>query len=160
MTLADRIAVMKAGRIIQIGAPSEVYERPRTRFISNFLGSSNFFEGKVLGCQDGLARLQVGPGFVLAAGCERPLDAGAEMSLVVRPEKIRIFEEDPALPNCLRAQVVHLVYMGTSTTYLLQPEEGERIMAFDQNEGSKPDFEIGQQIFAAWDPDSCFLLDE
>ncbi len=160
MTLSDRIAVMKAGKIIQVGAPSEVYERPLTRFISNFLGSSNFFEGTVLDCGDGLAKLEVSPDLTLQAACERSASPGTYLTLAVRPEKIRLFTNPPDLSNCIAARVVHLVYMGTSTTYLLQPEAGERITVFAQNEGSKPDFQIGAQVYAAWDSDSCFLLKE
>lgn len=160
MTLSDRIAVMKSGRIIQVGAPSEVYERPLTRFISNFLGSSNFFEGTLLGCEGKRAMLQVRPGLTLQAACEKQASPGTHLTLAVRPEKIRLYANPPALPNCLPAKVVHLVYMGTSTTYLLQPEAGERITVFAQNEGSKPDFQTGVQVYAAWDPDSCFLLED
>jgi spermidine/putrescine transport system ATP-binding protein len=160
MTLSDRIAVMKAGSIIQIGRPSEVYERPLTRFISNFLGSSNFFEGELLSCEAGFARLQVRPNLVLTASCEASKSYPAAITLAVRPEKIHLYSQPPGLPNCIAARVVHLVYMGTSTTYLLQPELGERITVFAQNEGSKPDYDLDSLVYAAWDPDSCFLLKE
>lgn len=165
MTLADRIAVMKSGKIVQIGRPSEVYERPYSRFVSNFLGSSNFFEGELAGCESGQAKVKISDDILLTAECGKTISLQKKVVLVVRPEKIRLFNEKPALENCISARVVHLVYMGTSTTYLLQPEFGpqtaaERITVFDQNERSKPDFEIGEQVYAAWDPDSCFLLEE
>jgi spermidine/putrescine ABC transporter ATP-binding subunit len=160
MTLSDRIAVMKEGQIIQIGYPSEVYERPLTKFISNFLGSSNFFEGSLESCEKGLARVQVRPELVFTAGCDVPLSVGQPLTLAVRPEKVRLFSRVPDLPNVIPAKVEHLVYMGTSTTYLLQPEQGERITVFAQNEGSTPDFELGERVYAAWEPDSCFLLQE
>ena len=162
MTLADRIAVMRAGRIIQIGTPGEVYERPHTRFISNFLGNSNFFAGRLLDCRDGLAHLQAEDGPVLVTGCDRLYPPGAPLTLVVRPEKIRLYRGQPPenLQNRLEAQVVHRVYMGTSTTYLLQPAAGERVTVFAQNEGSRPAFETGETVTAAWEADACFLLDE
>ncbi len=184
MTLADRIAVMRSGKIIQIGPPSQVYERPRTRFVSNFLGSSNFFDGELLACENGQAAVRAAGDLILQAPCSEPMPAERKVVLVVRPEKIRLFTEKPALPNCIPARVVHLVYMGTSTTYLLEPQTGEgaaglgvkteqiteprtaaetsinRITAFDQNERSRPDFSLDQQVYAAWDADSCFLLEE
>ena len=170
MTLADRIAVMRSGKIIQIGPPSEVYERPHTRFVSNFLGSSNFFEGELLSCENGLAKVKISPDLLLTAGCGKTISPQKKVVLVVRPEKIRLFQEKPDFPNCIPARVVHLVYMGTSTTYLLQPEFGhqsageqltvERITVFDQNERSKPDFTLGEQVYAAWDAESCFILEE
>jgi spermidine/putrescine ABC transporter ATP-binding subunit len=169
MTLADRIAVMKEGQIIQIGPPGEVYERPRTRFVSNFLGSSNFFSGEMLNCVDGRADVRVREDLILSAECGGDIPAGKRVLLVVRPEKIRLFAEKPALPNCIPARVAHLVYMGTSTTYLLSPDfegepsksgEPERITVFDQNERSRPDFTLEQRVYAAWSADSCFLLED
>ena len=88
------------------------------------------------------------------------MDRGPDITLAVRPEKVRLFTKPPELPNVIPVEVVHLVYMGTSTTYILQPAGGERINAFCQNERQEPEFKLGDKIYAAWGPDSCFLLED
>ena len=160
MTLSDRIAVMNAGRIVQVGESSEVYERPRTRFISSFLGQSNFFTGRLLAAADSIARVKVRDGLELQGSLGEDTPTGPAVTLAVRPEKVRLSTEPSRLPNAVAARVVHRVYMGTSTTYLLQPEAGERITAFCQNERRKPQFDIGDQVYAAWETESCFLVEE
>ena len=160
MTLSDRIAVMKAGQIIQTGTPTEIYERPQTEFISNFLGSSNFFRGKLLSIENELAKVAFSPEITLECRWQAPLQSGAEITLAVRPEKVRIFSQRPPLPNIIPARVIHLVYMGTSTTYLLERQDGERITTFSQNEKTEPEFGLGDQVYAAWEAASCFLLKE
>ena len=160
MTLSDRIAVMNAGRIVQVGESSEVYERPRTRFISSFLGQSNFFTGRLLAAENDVARVEARAGLVLQGSLGGAAPPGPEVTLAVRPEKVRLSTEPSRLPNFVATRVVHRVYMGTSTTYLLQPEAGERITAFCQNERRKPQFDIGDQVYAAWETESCFLVEE
>ena len=160
MTLSDRIAVMNAGRIVQVGESSEVYERPRTRFISSFLGQSNFFTGRLLATVDGIARVKVRDGLELHGSLGDAVPPGPEVTLAVRPEKVRLSTEPSRRPNAVAARVVHRVYMGTSTTYLLQPEAGDRITAFCQNEHRKPQFAIDDPVYAAWETESCFLVEE
>lgn len=160
MTLSDRIAVMHTGRIIQVGEPNQVYERPKNRFVSNFLGSSNFFTGRLVEVRDGIAILQVNEEVSLFVHVEKSRQTGSQTTLAVRPEKMRLFSERPEMPNVIPAEVVHLVYMGTSSTYLVQPTFGERLSVFSQNEGEKPRFDVGDHVYLAWESQSCFLLDE
>lgn len=159
MTLSDRIAVMKSGRIMQIGKPSEVYERPWTKFVCTFLGNSNLFPGKLVVQKNDIARVEFEKGLILQAACSEEKFVGQDITLAVRPEKIRLYTEPPELKNIISAEVMHLVYTGTSTTYLLQPEKGERITAFCQNERRSPQYGIGDHVYAAWETESCFILD-
>ena len=129
MVLADRIAVMDAGRITQIGPPAEVYEAPATRQVAEFLGDINIFEAKVEGVEPPMARLS-------AEGCafwvqdEDCLPKGAQVLLSVRPEKMRIgLDKPPAqTPNVIAGKVWDIGYLGDWTTYVVQigPATGSR----------------------------------
>ena len=93
LTLSDRVAIMNGGRIEQMGTPRELYERPATDFVANFLGVSNIFEGRVIGRQDGEARVAIGP-IQVSVAWEPGLEAGGPVRVAVRPEKIRLGAPD------------------------------------------------------------------
>lgn len=160
LTLADRIAVMDKGRICQIGQPELVYERPNTLFVSNFLGQSNVFAGRLVSIQNQMGMMKTDDGIQLYSSWLRKKRVGEDVILVVRPEKVKIATTPPASLNVIPARIVHRVYLGTSTTYLMQPEQGEQITAFVQNEQSQPAYEVGQKVYAYWDPENCFLLED
>ena len=160
LTLSDRIAVMDKGAICQIGQPEQVYERPSTLFVSNFLGQSNAFSGKLesLDGQDGVVRTESGLQFHTVWTREKQV--GQAVILVVRPEKVKLATQPPQEGNRLPVKIIHRVYLGTSTTYLMQPEAGGTLLAFVQNEHSQPAFEVGQKVFAWWEAENCFLLED
>lgn len=123
--LSDRIAVMNEGRIVQMGKPRDVYSRPHDRFVANFLGDSNIFQGQ-LKRQDGIARLAVGDGFLLALP---PADHGEadQAYVMVRPDKIEISARSaPPLhstdASCtrLKGRIVGTSYLGATTTYSVE----------------------------------------
>jgi spermidine/putrescine transport system ATP-binding protein len=158
LTLSDRIAVMNNGAICQVGQPEHVYERPETLFVSNFLGQSNTFIGK-LGSMEGQTGLvETDIGVLLRSDWCRGKKPGDPVILVVRPEKVKLTPESPTFENAIPAAIVHRAYLGTSTTYLLQPKQGDRITAFIQNERNHPAFEVGQNVYASWEAENCFLL--
>jgi spermidine/putrescine ABC transporter ATP-binding subunit len=129
LTLSDRIAIIDQGRVVQIGAPHEVYERPRSVFAASFLGDANFFSATAVGPQE--VRLDDG---TLLSTAER-LPAGA-VTLAVRPEKILLLPVAAAipaeLPNRLRGRIAQLIYAGSSTTYLVE-FAGGTLKAFARN---------------------------
>lgn len=160
MTLSDRIAVMKDGNIAQIGTPSEVYERPRTKFIATFLGDSNFFSGQIVEQTGDRIRVNLAPDLVLEARTQAGIELNRETIFAVRPEKIFLCAQQPNGFNAVPAKVLHRVYMGTCTNYILQPAVGERISVFSQNESRQPAFAVNDRVYAAWEMDSIFLLNE
>src|SRR3989337_734170 len=89
LTMSDRIAVMNRGRLLQVGTPSEIYERPADRFVADFIGESNFLEGVLLGQDGGRARVALDTLQVSSAYAERPR-VGQAVAVAVRPEKIRL----------------------------------------------------------------------
>jgi ABC-type Fe3+/spermidine/putrescine transport system ATPase subunit len=88
--LSDRIAVMKDGRIVQCGAPAELYARPNSRFVARFLGESNVLAGRVERVEGGQVRLRLADGAIVAGTSETVFAPGAAVELMVRPEKIEL----------------------------------------------------------------------
>jgi spermidine/putrescine ABC transporter ATP-binding subunit len=160
LTLSDRIAVMDKGAICQIGQPEQVYERPSTLFVSNFLGQSNAFPGRLAALEGQTGKVETESGLHLITTWTRNKQVGEAVILVVRPEKVKLAAQPPQGANHLQVSIVHRVYLGTSTTYLMQPEKGATLLAFVQNEQSQPAYEVGQKVFAYWEAENCFLLED
>src|SRR5690606_32774149 len=114
ITMSDRSAIMRAGRIEQVGTPAEIYERPAPRFVAEFLGWSNFLRGRVEpGAHGGLQlRTEAGPVVALAGGV--PAGAGSAADLVVRPERLSCVPAagDGADPGAIQATATQVVYVG------------------------------------------------
>jgi spermidine/putrescine ABC transporter ATP-binding subunit len=130
LTLSDRVAIMNAGKIEQMGTPRELYERPATDFAANFLGVSNIFDGRVAGRDGEDALVTIGPIQVRVAW-EAGLEVGGSIRVAVRPEKIRLGprSEQGGLP----ARVRHVVYLGATTHFYLNRPEGQSIVVHVQN---------------------------
>lgn len=138
LTMSDRIAVMNEGRILQIGAPAEIYERPRSRFVADFIGQTNFLDGTVVGGADGFAELEVaGSGVVRAQVPDGvDLDLGSAATVAVRPEKARFVTEGdlPVGVNVLSGVVAEVIYLGTHTQFVVELPGGGRLTVHRQNE--------------------------
>ncbi|MCS6906390.1 MAG: ABC transporter ATP-binding protein [Anaerolineales bacterium] len=160
LTLADRIAVMDRGRICQVGEPALVYERPANLFVSNFLGQSNVFRGIISHIEAEFARIQTEQGYQLVSAWRKNKRLGEAAVLVVRPEKVRLATQPTGSANEVRGKVIHRIYLGTNTTYLVELEGGEVITAFVQNRSPRAAFELGEVVYASWEAENCFLLDE
>jgi spermidine/putrescine transport system ATP-binding protein len=161
MTMADTIAVMNAGRVEQQGSPEDLYERPATAYVANFLGQSNLLDATVLGSEgDGLVVEVHGRRLVVPAG-----PAGARsgrLQVGVRPEKIAITAEDGAAVRPGRNSLVGLVtdasFTGLSTQYLVRTPWDQELMVFAQNTGSDSRLRPGAPVLLSWDPRYTFAL--
>ncbi len=157
LTLSDRVAIMNGGRIEQMGTPRELYERPATDFVANFLGVSNIFEGRVIARQeDGQACVAIGPVRV-SIGWEPGLEVGAPVRLAVRPEKIRLGPPDE--PGGLTGRLRHVVYLGATTHFYLEGPDGAPLVVHVQN--VSPDTGLwapGDQVSCHLEPRSIFVL--
>jgi len=162
MTMADTIAVMHAGRIEQLGSPVELYERPVTPFVANFLGQSNLLHGRVEQRDGEHAALSVGDAKVRIPASA--LNGGSSAHIGVRPEKIRLHADDSAVPdtyNRLAGTVVDASYVGVSTQYLVATRGGPRVMVYEQNveRASKAELRApGEDVVLAWSPDHSFVV--
>jgi spermidine/putrescine transport system ATP-binding protein len=164
MSMADTIAVMNGGRIEQAGSATDLYERPQTAFVANFLGISNLVDAHVRAVNNGLSRVETHDGADLNVPSERCGPHGTdEVRVGVRPEKIRLFpagEDVPSGSNILRGKVVVAAFLGTSIQYVIHTGGGEELNVFTQNtEGSEPDsLGVGRDVQLAWSPEHTFVV--
>jgi len=149
MTMADGIAIMNAGKIEQLGAPADLYERPQTAFVASFLGISNLLPGTV-----------TGPGTVrLAEGTEVRVPPEAlngrtgKVAVGVRPEKIRVGHVEE---NRLTGRLLETAYVGVATQYVLETRAGN-VSVYVQN--SDPGTRDQAPAEISWSPDSTFVVD-
>ena len=156
LVMSDRIAVMRSGRIEQVGLPDEVYERPKTRFVAAFLGRSNFLPARPhpLGAETPLGPLRL----------KAPL--AREALLAIRPEKIRLYPAQggvPARENLVRAVVEEIVYTGAENQYYLRAGEG-RLLAYtlnqDLQEPGAEEFGYGEEVLCYLPPENLVVVHE
>jgi spermidine/putrescine transport system ATP-binding protein len=161
MTMADTIAVMNAGRIEQLGNPTELYESPDTAYVANFLGQSNLIRATVTGKSGDDVLLDVRGSRLTVPAARRQGDAN-ELLIGVRPEKIRIGAEDEKVPdgqNVLRGGIVtDASFTGVSTQYLVQLPWGQEVMVFAQNLGGGGRVALGSTVTLSFDPAHAFAL--
>ncbi len=162
MTMADTIAVMNAGLIEQMGAPSELYENPRTTFVANFLGQSNLIEGRITARAGDVITVEI-HGNSVSVPTDRSHTEGDRGWVGIRPEKVLIGEvgaELDAPGNTIPGGVVtDISFVGVSTQYLVKMPWGQELTVFQQNTGRTHLFRTGEQVELSWRPDYAFLLD-
>jgi spermidine/putrescine transport system ATP-binding protein len=165
MTMADTIAVMNAGVIEQMGAPSELYENPRTTFVANFLGQSNLVEGTIKGPDGDTVSIDMQGTIVSVPSARVHTDANVgDLAWVgIRPEKVLVAEvgqEIDAPGNSIPGGVVTDVsFVGVSTQYLVRMPWGQELQVFEQNTGRRRLFRQGEPVDVSWRPEYAFLLD-
>ena len=162
MITADRIAVMRAGQIVQIGRPADVYEAPNSRYVADFIGDVNVFEATVIQAGDNLVRLGTpanAAGFEALA--DAPLATGTTVWLAVRPEKIAVSQE-PNAPgaNQLSGRVADIGYLGDWTIYLVELEGGRTVRAARANASRLVDRPIDwdDTVWLSFTPDAAVVL--
>ena len=148
--LSDRIAVMHRGRIEQLGAPREIYERPATRFVAHFIGASTVLRGRAVAAD----RVTVASAtLVVTSG--RPLAVGADVELAIRPERVRL-STGPG-DNVLEARIEGLVYQGAQTDMTARLSDGQR-MLLSVREPAPAQLAAGQTVRMHLPPDAFMVL--
>ncbi len=155
LALSHEIAVMNEGRIQQIASPRDIYERPASAFVADFVGSTNFLDGSVLGPEPGdghyRVRTEIGDLSVLAT---EPLRADEKVLLSVRPEDVDLAEARPEGANVREGKVDQKVFLGECVDF--QVKLGERTLLSRRHPSLRTP--IGQPIFVRLDPDKCVAL--
>ncbi|MCX8507263.1 MAG: ABC transporter ATP-binding protein, partial [Rhodobacteraceae bacterium] len=152
LTMSDRIAVMKSGRILQVGTPREIYNYPAQRFVADFIGDTNFIEAVV----DGAEVILPGGGRMPAQGAGQGVTAG-NVSLAVRPEHATI--EVPAADSPLSGALQNIVYSGTDTHFHVTLADGARFVVRQQNRPDQAlDLSLGQKVGVRFAPDAARIL--
>jgi spermidine/putrescine transport system ATP-binding protein len=162
LTMSDRLVVMNEGRIEQLGSPREVYERPRTRFVAGFIGTSNLIAGTVDRIEGTMAMLSAGQdeSVVVPDALRVGAVVGKALELTVRPEKIVLSTAAPAGDRCrVRGRVSEVVYLGTSTQYAVHTADGSDLLVFRQNASDSSDVaERGEDVWLSWRPEHSLAL--
>ncbi len=159
MTLSTRIGVMDAGRIVQVGEPREIYERPDNKFVADFIGTVNLFAGKVdAGAPDLMRITSAGAGPILV----RPsggLTAGQDVWVAVRPEKISLSRDRPDDDNVVPATVQDYAYMGDMTIFKVKLDSGETVKVTQTNlEHDKRPIVWDEKVWLGWDAGAGVVL--
>ncbi len=162
MTMADTVAVMNAGGIEQMGAPSELYENPRSTFVANFLGQSNLIEGTITSRAADVVSVDM-HGISVSIPTDRSHAPGDRGWVGIRPEKVLIGDVGEVLDapgNTIPGGVVSDVsFVGVSTQYLVRMPWGQELQVFSQNTGRTRIFGVGDEVELSWRPEYAFLLD-
>jgi spermidine/putrescine transport system ATP-binding protein len=162
MTMADTVAVMNAGRIEQLGAPLELYERPTTTFVANFLGQSNLFPARVRGVDGDRRAVECGGQSLAVPAGRLPDVAGPDVLVGVRPEKIQLRpdggERAPGENRLSGGVVVDASFAGVSTQYLVRLPWGQQAVVFAQNFGLGERFPTRTPVDLVWDVEHTFAL--
>ncbi len=158
--MSDRIAVMNVGRVEQVGSPREIYERPRTPFVADFIGSLNALDLRADELVGTFAMMRVGEGERLVAPVESGVKAGDSIRIAVRPEQVQIalpHEADPNGGSRLTGTVAEVVYLGMYTQFHVETPVG-RVVAHRMADEDLPPFEAGARVAVSWDPENASVL--
>jgi putrescine transport system ATP-binding protein len=163
MALATRIAVMDHGKVVQVGTPAEIYEFPRTRFIADFIGTTNFFEGTVTGVDAGQIRVHSPEaGAELLVDDRGQVSVGQQVWVALRPEKIRLSKEPPTGEriNRLKGVVAELGYLGNRSTYRIRTPSGKILTVLGKNEQRTSEWSIdwSDEVFLSWNANAAIVL--
>ena len=156
LTMSDRIGVMDAGRLLQVGSPEDIYEHPRTRMVADFIGETNFLPVVVAG--NDKATLDGGEEILVSTD----LPAGTKTTLTVRPEKMTVVaptDEPPAGMNQVPARVHRRVYLGNALSYEVDIAKVRiSVRSGDTSEAAR--FSDGDDVAVRWDPSASAALEE
>jgi spermidine/putrescine transport system ATP-binding protein len=164
LTMSDRIAVMHAGKMLQIGSPTEIYERPATRYVADFIGEANFLDGHV-SANDGMYTIvTLASGVSLSGIAQHPMSAGAPVTIAIRPEKLRLTVQPTDQLLCLPATVERVLYIGSDTRLTVSLDNGAQLDVWEQNNRSTLDrdayWQKGERGYVWWTPDNALIMAE
>ncbi len=165
LTMCDRIAVMDHGNVLQVGRPEEIYEAPRSRFVADFIGETNFLPGQITGIDGQLVAVQIDPATSAQAVTDQTdLAVGGEVTVAVRPEKITIIPEGGSLADApgdlereasktaIPGEVAFANYIGTDTRYIIRIGQKAEVVVRMQNFGAGYEtiYKPGTKVTVYW----------
>ena len=162
LTMSDRIAVMNQGRVLQMAEPRQIYDYPATRFVADFIGTTNFIDGRVISIESGMATVELDGLGTACVPDQAGLVAGQPVTLAIRPERLRL-AASPSLDqaNHLAGVLEEVIFVGNDTQYLLRFEDGARFLIREQNRSPSAGgtgYQAGQTLYANWSPAGTNVL--
>jgi spermidine/putrescine transport system ATP-binding protein len=160
LTMSDRIAVMNAGNVEQIGTPTEIYDRPASVFVAGFIGQANLWHGRQTGRTNrDYVEVEVLGSTLRARPGETTIEAGGKATLMVRPERVRISMNQPSSElAAVPATVTDLVFQGPVVRLSLAAADGSPMVAHVGPEQDLPMLRPGDQVWVGWSPDASLVL--
>jgi putrescine transport system ATP-binding protein len=164
MTLADRIGVMNAGRLVQVGTPTEIYEQPNSAWVADFIGHVNLIEGRVVSSGLGHTMIDTAAGKRLLVMDRADTAAGTGVVVAVRPEKMHIDTAAPlgSAENCFAGRVAEVGYLGGSSIYKVKLDSGDEMKVQVINRAPKAErsIEVGSQVWLTFAPEAGVVLSQ
>lgn len=158
LTMSDRMVVMNQGSIEQVGTPVDLYRKPKTPFVAQFLGHPNFLYGDVAQVNSDMVTMKTGE-YTVFAETEGEFHVGQRVALVLRAESVRLQTEPPAnRGNCIPARIEYTVYLGTNAEYEVALDGAKRIRVVEQIANGIPSFQPDERVFVTWSPDDSIVL--
>ncbi|WP_209509923.1 ABC transporter ATP-binding protein [Ruegeria sp. HKCCE4150] len=157
LSMSDRICIMREGRIVQIGSPQELYDRPNSRYVADFVGTSNFFNGKLQGASDGLFGVTLENGMQVQGVAGDGLTDGQDVCISVRPEQMKLNRKGEGL----QVEVHNRIFLGEHTEYLVTHETlGDfLVLAPRQADLTEGAFAVGDTATVSWEAAAALILD-
>ncbi len=165
LSLSDRIAVMNHGSVLQVGPPAEIYERPLTQFVADFIGECNFLPGRVTAISDGIAEVETSSALRISGTAPQPVAPGDQVMIAIRPEKVRLIEgERPSISNAFPVQIERVAYIGSDTRIIVRLPDGSSFDVWESNTISTLDpaayYAAGDKAWLTWTPQNALVLTE
>ncbi|MGB2919840.1 MAG: ABC transporter ATP-binding protein [Mycobacterium sp.] len=160
LTMSDRIAVMNAGNVDQIGTPTEIYDRPSTVFVASFIGQANLWSGRQTGrANREFVEVEVLGSTLKARPGDTTIEPGGHAALMVRPERVRVSIDAPTGDVAgVRATVRDLTFQGPVVRLLLAAPDDSEIIAHVGPEQDLPLLRPGDEVYVCWAPDASLVL--
>ena len=162
MTMADRIAVMSHGKVVQVATPAEIYEAPNCRFVADFIGDVNILDGNVTSAQSGIVEIAVDSALTLRTASSEAPAAGSRASLAIRPEKLRVTPRPPANAsvNAAEGEIWDIAYLGDMTVFHVKLKSGQVVKASSLNavRAVEEPFAYDQNVWISFDENAGVLL--
>ena len=164
LTMSDRIAVMHSGVVEQVGTPSQIYEKPTTEFVADFIGISNVFSGRLTEGNGLIYTLSTPDGLEIKALADEIGISGAT-TFMVRPERIRITLDEPGFfsrrnerdINSFCGRIEEIVYLGTVIQFIVNLND-RKIVVLEKNHSGQLQFNVNQEVFLSWDIPSTIII--
>lgn len=158
LSLSDRICVMRDGEIVQAGSPQDLYDRPTTRYVADFVGTSNFFDGSVKRAANGESAITLGNDLTYSGALASDIASGQPACLSIRPEQIRLSRTE--VPGSLLATVQNRIFLGEHTEYVVRHKDLGSITALAprQVDAGLSALGKGDTVWVHWTPDAALIL--
>ncbi|MDL2407507.1 ABC transporter ATP-binding protein [Rhizobium calliandrae] len=162
MTMADRIAVMSHGKVVQVATPAEIYEAPNSRFVADFIGDVNILDGNVTRAKGGTVEIAVDNGFILRTATGEMPTEGSRAGFAIRPEKLRVTPRPPANAsvNAAEGEIWDIAYLGDMTVLHVKLKSGQVVKASSLNavRAVEEPFAYDQDVWVSFDENAGVLL--